>query len=85
MQTINAGVRAGTPPDDGTAAVLVHVLLNHLGVISMASRTLLEQWDTLGDDPRDQLLALIDGTVIEGIGRLEFLYRTLVTPLPSSR
>ena len=85
MQTINAGVNAGTPPDDGTVAVLLHVLMNRLAVISMANRTLLEQWDTLGDATRDQLLIRIDDTVGEGIDRLEFLYRTLVTPLPSGR
>lgn len=85
MRTIHAGVSAGTPHDDGTVAVLLHVLMNRLAVISMASRTLLEQWDALGDATRDQLLIRIDDTVGEGIDRLEFLYRTLAAPLPSRR
>ena len=63
--------------EDGTAAVLVHVLLNNLGVIGSASRTLLERWDQLPGDTREELLTLIYEGVREGIERLQLLYYAL--------
>lgn len=59
--------------DDGTAAVLVHLLLNTFSVIGSASRTLLERWDELPCARREQLIALIDDGVAVGIDRLHLM------------
>lgn len=63
--------------DDGrrtgdTGGVLA-ILVNDLGAIAFAARTLLERWVQLPDHQRDSLLTEIDQAVVRGIGRLDAL------------
>jgi hypothetical protein len=67
------------PAQDTSAAVLLHVLLNQLGGIGSASRTLLERWDTLPAEGREELLTFIYEGVREGIDKLQLLYYALPT------
>jgi hypothetical protein len=59
--------------ESGLAAVTLHVLLNDLGVIATASRTLLERWNQLGERERQTLLGIIDESVGRGMGQLQTL------------
>ena len=86
MPTSSLNVHALASDDDGTAAVLVHVVVNTFSVIGSASQTLLERWEQLPEPGREQLLTLIHDSVREGIDRLQFLYHALVPamlPAPS--
>ena len=65
------------PAEDGSAAVLLHVLLNNFGALGSASRTLLERWAQLPDAEREELLTLIYDGVRDGIDRLQLLYYAL--------
>ena len=77
--TTNDAFAIAAPDEDSTAAVLVHVLLNQLGTIGSASRTLLERWEQLSDEGREELLTVIYDGVREGIERLQHLYYALPT------
>ena len=77
MPTTTDNAFAIAPAEEGTAAVLVHVLLNNLGVIGSASRTLLERWEQLPHDNREELLTVIYEGVRDGIDRLQLLYHAL--------
>ena len=59
--------------ETGGAAVIAHGVLNDFGVIGTAARTLAERWDVLPGPTRDQLLALINDSVMHGIARARFL------------
>jgi hypothetical protein len=67
------------PAQNSSAAVLVHVLLNQLGSIGTSSRTLLERWDQLPAEAREELLTYIYEGVREGIDKLQLLYYALPT------
>lgn len=59
--------------DDGTIAVLIHVLMNEFGVIGAAARTLGERGDALPAAMRSQLLVMIDEAVQTGMDNLRVL------------
>jgi hypothetical protein len=59
--------------ETGRAAVMLHVLLNEMGVVAAAARTLLERWADLQESDRDRLLRMIDDSVVRGIGELHSL------------
>ena len=64
--------------ETGLAAVVSHVLLNELGVIATAARTLLERWSLLSAPQRETLLSMIDESVGRGIGQLESLAKAYI-------
>jgi hypothetical protein len=57
----------------GTTGVLMHGVMNDLGVIGSAARTLAERWDVLPGNARAQLLAMIHDSVDHGIETVRFL------------
>jgi hypothetical protein len=59
--------------ETGRVAVVMHVLLNDMGVIATAARTLAERWGQLEERERAALLGLIDDSVNRGIGQLQTL------------
>ena len=60
-------------PSTGSATVVLPVLVNDLGVIASAARTLLERWEHLPEDQRGTLLSVIDQSVERGMARLDAL------------
>jgi hypothetical protein len=59
--------------ESGTTGVLMHGVMNDLGIIGSAARTLLERWDVLPGTARDQLLAMIHDSVDHGLEAVRFL------------
>lgn len=59
--------------ESGTVSVLVHVVLNDLGLIGSAVRTLHESWPTLSGGQRDELLHLVTTAADRGVDRLRLL------------
>lgn len=59
--------------ETGRAAVMLHVLLNEMGVVAAAARTLLERWAELGESDRERLLRMIDDSVVRGLDDLHSL------------
>lgn len=56
-----------------TTVVLAHVLMNDLGVIGTAARTLDERWDELPALVRARLLDMINDTVHNGLEHLRVI------------
>ncbi|HUS62840.1 MAG TPA: hypothetical protein VMY34_11625 [Acidimicrobiales bacterium] len=54
-------------------SVVLHGLLNDMGVIATAARTLVERWGQLEESERTLLLRMIEDSVGRGIGQLETL------------
>jgi YD repeat-containing protein len=59
--------------ETGREAVVLHVLLNDLGAIAGAARTLLERWGQLAAEERSALLHMIDKSVGRGIDQIQTL------------
>jgi hypothetical protein len=59
--------------EPATTVVLAHVLMNDLGVIGIAARTLEERWDDLPALVRERLLDMINDTVHDGLDRLRLI------------
>lgn len=59
--------------ESGRAAVMLHVLLNEMGVVAAAARTLLERWAELQVSERETLLRMIDESAVRGLGDLHSL------------
>jgi hypothetical protein len=59
--------------ETGAAAVFMHGVLNDLGVIGFAARTLDERWDDLPARTRSELLATIRSSVEHGMERVRLV------------
>lgn len=62
--------------DSGRGSVMLHVLINDLGLIASAARILQERWTHLPEVQRDELLVMIDRSVERGIEHLRVLALT---------
>lgn len=53
--------------ESGRAAVMLHVLLNEMGDVAAAARSLLERWAELQASERETLLRMIDECAVRGL------------------